>query len=110
MIFVICAFSSLVQAIGLGDAMFIAAVILSLAFMVVVCGLLTLLMLKMKCISKKKAFSYFTWLFFIFAVGLYFKLFGNQHYKDLSDVWFICAMGYTIVYGAEDWGMYDQNN
>ncbi|MDO7196389.1 hypothetical protein Q5M45_03020 [Acinetobacter pittii] len=90
--------------------MIIAAVILSLSFMVVVCGLLTLLMLKMKCISKKKAFSYFTWLFFIFVGGLYFKLFGDQHYKDLSDIWFICAMGYTIVYGAEDWGMYDQNN
>ncbi|EXG31438.1 hypothetical protein J733_2035 [Acinetobacter sp. 263903-2] len=37
-------------------------------------------------------------------------MFGDQHYKDLSDIWFICAMGYTIVFGPEDWGMYDQNN
>lgn len=90
--------------------MITAAIILSLVFMIFISGALTLLMLKMKCISKKKSFSYFTWLFFIFAVGLYFKLFGNQHFKDLSDVWFIFAMGYSIVYGPEDWGMYDQNS
>ncbi|WP_151748958.1 hypothetical protein [Acinetobacter oleivorans] len=90
--------------------MIIAAVILSLAFTGLIVGSVTFLLIKLKCISKKKAFSYFTWMFFILSIGLYFKLFGNQNYKDLSDIWLIFAMSYSFVFGPEDWGMYDQNN
>jgi hypothetical protein len=70
----------------------------------------TLLLVKFKVISQKKAFSYFTWVLFIFFIGLYFKLFGEKVDIDRSEIWLICVIGYSIVFGPEDWGMYDQNN
>ncbi|ELY5696538.1 hypothetical protein [Acinetobacter baumannii] len=70
----------------------------------------TLLLVKFKVISQKKAFSYFTWMLFIFFIGLYFKLFGDKVDIDRSEIWLMCVIGYSIVFGPEDWGMYDQNN
>ncbi|EMO2547218.1 TPA: hypothetical protein RHI59_003774 [Acinetobacter baumannii] len=70
----------------------------------------TLLLVKFKVISQKKAFSYFTWVLFILFIGLYFKLFGDKVDIDRYEIWLICVIGYSIVFGPEDWGMYDQNN
>lgn len=70
----------------------------------------TLLLVKFKVIGQKKAFSYFTWVLFIFFIGLYFKLFGDKVDIDRSEIWLIFVIGYSIVFGPEDWGMYDQNN